>query len=46
MTAETVYALFAQLANQGKTIVMVTHDQSLAERMPRVIHIADGNLLS
>ena len=46
VTAETVYALFAQLANQGKTIVMVTHDQSLAERMPRVIHIADGNLLS
>ncbi len=46
VTAETVYQLFVQLAGQGKTIVMVTHDQSLAERMPRVIRIADGNLLA
>jgi len=43
-TAETVFKLFLQLAEQGKTIVMVTHDQSLAKRMPRVIHIADGEL--
>jgi putative ABC transport system ATP-binding protein len=44
-TAESVFNIFIDLVAQGKTIIMVTHDQSLAERTGRVIHIADGALL-
>ena len=44
ITAETIFKVFVQLANQGKTIVMVTHDQSLSRRMSRVVRIVDGEL--
>jgi len=44
-TAEAVFNIFNNLVAQGKTIIMVTHDQSLAERTGRVIRIADGALL-
>jgi len=41
-TAETIFNLFEKLVDQGKTIIMVTHDRSLARRMTRVYEIADG----
>jgi putative ABC transport system ATP-binding protein len=44
-TAETVFGIFTSLVAQGKTIIMVTHDRSLAQRTGRVLHIADGVLL-
>jgi putative ABC transport system ATP-binding protein len=44
-TAESVFKIFTGLVEQGKTIIMVTHDQSLAERTGRVVQIADGVLL-
>ena len=44
-TAETIFRVFSALVDQGKTIIMVTHDQSLARRMSRVIHILDGELV-
>ncbi len=40
--AEGVFALFASLAAAGKTIVMVTHDDELAARVPRTLVLADG----
>ena len=40
--AEIVFDLFATLAAAGKTIVMVTHDDELARRVPRTVTIADG----
>jgi len=40
--AEIVFELFASLAAAGKTIVMVTHDDELAQRVPRTVTIADG----
>ena len=43
-TAEGVFALFEQMVNGGKTLVMVTHDRSLAAQLPRVIEIRDGNI--
>ena len=43
-TAEGVFALFEQLVNSGKTLLVVTHDRSLAGRLPRVIEIRDGNI--
>jgi putative ABC transport system ATP-binding protein len=43
-TAEGVFALFEQLVNAGKTLLVVTHDRSLAGRLPRVIELCDGNI--
>jgi putative ABC transport system ATP-binding protein len=43
-TAEGILQLFETLAEQGKTIVMVTHDESLAQRFSCVLRIADGEM--
>lgn len=42
VTAETIFQIFEKLIDQGKTIVMVTHDESLARRFSRRLHIVDG----
>ena len=42
VTAETIFQIFEKLVHQGKTIVMVTHDESLAPRFSRRLHIVDG----
>ncbi len=43
-TANQVFDLFTQLVGDGKTILMVTHDQDLARRATRAIHVADGEI--
>jgi putative ABC transport system ATP-binding protein len=43
-TAEVIFDIFNQLVQQGKTIVMVTHDRSLAQRVSRWLTIADGEV--
>lgn len=45
-TAESVFRLFERLAAEGKTIVMVTHDDSLARRTGRHIVLLDGQIVS
>ncbi|MBN1264331.1 MAG: ABC transporter ATP-binding protein [Anaerolineales bacterium] len=45
-TAESVFDLFLQLVDQGKTIVMVTHDANLVKQIPRVIEIRNGEVYS
>ncbi len=42
VTAETILEIFERLVAQGRTIVMVTHDESLAHRFSRRLKIADG----
>jgi ABC-type lipoprotein export system ATPase subunit len=44
-TAAAVFDLFARLVAQGKTILMVTHDQDLAQRVTRTILLADGEII-
>jgi ABC-type lipoprotein export system ATPase subunit len=44
-TAESVFRLFESLVDQGKTILMVTHDRDLAERVTRTVIIADGEII-
>lgn len=45
VTADHIFELFEHLvADQGKTIVMVTHDQSLVPRFSRTLRIMDGEL--
>jgi putative ABC transport system ATP-binding protein len=45
-TGEHVMALLEELSTQGKSVVFVTHDRSLAARAHRVIHVQDGNIVS
>jgi len=45
-TAEEVLLLFEELVGQGKTILMVTHDSSLAQRTTRTLLISDGELVN
>jgi putative ABC transport system ATP-binding protein len=41
-TAESVFELFLKLVGDGKTLVMVTHDLNLVDRIPRIIEIRNG----
>ena len=43
-TADIVFSQFEALVNAGKTFMMVTHSNSLAKRIPRVIEVLDGQL--
>ena len=40
--ADAVFRLFESLVAGGKTILMVTHDDELANQVPRTLTIADG----
>ncbi len=45
VTAQQVFDLFINLVEeQGKTMLMVTHDKELADRIPRKIEIVDGRI--
>jgi putative ABC transport system ATP-binding protein len=44
-TAEDIFRLFEELVVQGKTVILVTHDNSLAARVTRVLRIADGEIV-
>jgi putative ABC transport system ATP-binding protein len=44
LTAEAIFNVFEQLARQGKTILMVTHDPLFARRVPRILKIEDGRV--
>ena len=45
-TAETVFELFNKLVEQGKTIIIVTHDSGLAKRAKRTALITDGEIVN
>jgi len=42
VTAAEMFKLFAELNEQGKTVLYVTHDRELAARAHRVVSIRDG----
>jgi len=44
-TADAVWRLFEQLVDSGKTILMVTHDNDLAQRARRTVVMADGKIV-
>lgn len=41
-TGEEILDFFMELNNEGKTIVMITHDPGIAARAKRVIRVEDG----
>src|SRR5574342_293791 len=45
-TAETIFKLFNELVAQGKTVIIVTHDSSLAKRAHRTALITDGEIVN
>jgi len=44
-TADGVFEMFKNLVRQGKTIIMVTHDSSLASQTDRLMILSDGELI-
>ena len=45
VTAETIFQIFERLVGNGKTIVMVSHDATLATRFSRWVKISDGEIM-
>jgi putative ABC transport system ATP-binding protein len=46
VTGESILALLQQLNAEGATIVVITHDNDLAARLQRQIHVRDGRIVS
>ncbi len=43
-TSEEIMTIFHELHGQGNTIVLITHDEEVAEQATRSIHIRDGKV--
>ena len=44
-TAAEIMSVFKKLHQQGKTVMIVTHDMGVAQQCERIIEISDGNLI-
>jgi putative ABC transport system ATP-binding protein len=44
-TAGAVFSILERLVEEGKTILMVTHDRELASRASRVVKMVDGRIV-
>ena len=42
VTSDEIVELLHELHDQGSTIVVITHDRELAERLPRTVSLRDG----
>jgi len=45
-TAQVIFKTFEDLVDRGKTVIMVTHDSSLARRVQRTMLLADGEIVN
>ena len=45
-TSEEIMRVFEELANQGQTVIMVTHESDIAAHARRVIVLRDGVIAS
>jgi putative ABC transport system ATP-binding protein len=44
-TAQQVFSLLRRMAEEGKTVIIVTHDPLLARSTPRKVEILDGRIV-
>jgi putative ABC transport system ATP-binding protein len=45
-TAEVIFQLFSRLVDEGKTVLMVTHDREMARQVSRTLTVADGQIVA
>ena len=45
-TGDEIMALFREIHRQGNTVILVTHEESIAENADRIIRIRDGAIAS
>ena len=43
-TSEEIMAIFQQLNDAGKTVVLITHEPDIARHAKRVVHVRDGKI--
>jgi len=41
-TSEEIMGIFQALNDEGKTIVLITHEPDIAEHAKRIVHVRDG----
>jgi putative ABC transport system ATP-binding protein len=44
-SGEAIFELLGELNAEGATIVVITHDRSLAQRLPRQVSVLDGRIV-
>jgi putative ABC transport system ATP-binding protein len=45
-STDEILTIFDQLANEGRTIVIITHEEHVAERSHRMLSVSDGLIVS
>nr|MBP7177159.1 ATP-binding cassette domain-containing protein [Thermoclostridium sp.] len=45
VTSGVIFDFFRKLGSEGKTVIIVTHDNSIREEFSRVIQISDGKIV-
>ena len=45
-TAATIFRLFDELVTNGKSLILLTHDQNMARRAHRALRIVDGRIMN
>ena len=45
-TGEEIMHLFDQLHGEGNTLIVVTHEQHIADHADRTVRLSDGNVVS
>jgi putative ABC transport system ATP-binding protein len=45
-TSQGIYQLLQELHDAGSTIVVITHERQLADRLPRQVQMLDGRIVS
>lgn len=45
-TAAEIMSVFKRLNDDGKTVIIVTHDLGIAKQCDRIIEISDGEIVS
>src|SRR5213075_3304504 len=43
-TSEEIMGIFQQLNEDGKTVVLITHEPDIAQYAKRIVHVRDGRI--